>query len=85
MSFFLCLLVNVSHCPLFGSEHLVILKRSFPKFKKNEKWLREKQNKTFAKWIQEKVRAMTFVKLIKYNVYYPYYSYCASHCRLQLN
>jgi hypothetical protein len=69
----------------FGSEHLAILKRSFPKFKKNEKWLREKQNKTFAKWIKEKVRAMPFLKEIKYNLYYPHYSYCASHCRLLLN
>jgi hypothetical protein len=52
-------------CPLFGSEHLEILKRAFPKFKKNEKWLKERQNKTFAKWIQDKVRAKPFVtKLI---------------------
>jgi hypothetical protein len=46
------------------SEHLACLKRTFPKFKKNEKWLREKQNKTFAKWIRDKVEQLPIVPKI---------------------
>lgn len=34
---------------------MIYLKNTYPKFKNNEKWLTEKQNRTFAEWIKERV------------------------------
>ncbi|PRQ44857.1 hypothetical protein RchiOBHm_Chr3g0483841 [Rosa chinensis] len=33
------------------------LKREFPKYKKNKKWLLDKQNKTFGQWVKERVES----------------------------
>ncbi|XP_024178346.1 uncharacterized protein LOC112184315 [Rosa chinensis] len=53
----LCVLQNTNEARPYFDEHLEWLKHVHPNFKKNKKWLKEKQNKTFAKWIQDKVAA----------------------------
>ena len=39
----------------FSSEHMEYLKGVFPKYKKNKKWLKDKQNKTFGAWVKNRV------------------------------
>ncbi|XP_004292347.1 PREDICTED: uncharacterized protein LOC101299550 [Fragaria vesca subsp. vesca] len=46
------------HCLSFVgncNEHLEFLKQEFPRFRKDQKWLTDKQNKTFADWVKHKV------------------------------
>jgi hypothetical protein len=38
-----------------GSEHLEKLKLEHPQKSKREKWLRDKHNRTFGNWLQQRV------------------------------
>ncbi|XP_024198467.1 uncharacterized protein LOC112201787 [Rosa chinensis] len=51
----LCVLQNTEDAMPFFTEHLELLKLLFPKFSKNRKWLKDKQNQTFAEWLKERV------------------------------
>ena len=34
------------------------LKGAFPKYRKNKKWLKDRQNKTFGVWVQNRVSTL---------------------------
>ncbi|XP_024172337.1 uncharacterized protein LOC112178421 [Rosa chinensis] len=51
----LCVLHNTEEFRSYFVEHLDYLKREFPKYKKNDKWLVDKQNQTFADWVKDRV------------------------------
>ncbi|XP_024195897.1 uncharacterized protein LOC112199069 [Rosa chinensis] len=51
----LCVLQNTEEARPYFIKHMEILELTYPKFKANQNWLTNKQNKTFAKWIKEKV------------------------------
>ncbi|KAM5578459.1 hypothetical protein ABKV19_008659, partial [Rosa sericea] len=50
----LCVLQNTDEFISYFTEHMECLKREFPKYKKNKKWLVDKQNQTFADWVKER-------------------------------
>ncbi|KAM5549566.1 hypothetical protein ABKV19_000808, partial [Rosa sericea] len=51
----LCVCTNTEDAIPYFKEHMEFLKLSFPRFKKNKKWLKDKQNLTFAGWFKERV------------------------------
>ncbi|XP_062029071.1 uncharacterized protein LOC133745094 [Rosa rugosa] len=51
----LCILQNTEDASPYFIEHLELLKLLNPRFSKNEKWLKDKQNKTFSVWLKERV------------------------------
>ncbi|XP_040372080.1 uncharacterized protein LOC121052120 [Rosa chinensis] len=53
----LCVLQNTDEFRSYFLEHMEHLKRELPKYKKNEKWLVDKQNMTFAQWVKERVES----------------------------
>ncbi|XP_024177982.1 uncharacterized protein LOC112183897 [Rosa chinensis] len=53
----LCVLQNTEEFRSYFLEHTEQLKREFPKYKKNKKWLVDKQNMTFAQWVKERVES----------------------------
>ncbi|PRQ39100.1 hypothetical protein RchiOBHm_Chr4g0421351 [Rosa chinensis] len=53
----LCVLQNTDEFRSYFLEHMEHLKREFPKYKKNKKWLLDKQNKTFGQWVKERVES----------------------------
>ncbi|XP_062014257.1 uncharacterized protein LOC133730737 [Rosa rugosa] len=53
----LCVLQNTDEFRSYFLEHTEHLKREFPKYKKNKKWLVDKQNMTFAQWVKERVES----------------------------
>ncbi|KAL6219618.1 hypothetical protein ACLB2K_007377 [Fragaria x ananassa] len=52
----LCVLQNTNEFRSYFDEHLEFLKQKFPRFRKDQKWLTDKQNKTFADWVKHKAR-----------------------------
>ncbi|KAL6210008.1 hypothetical protein ACLB2K_020946 [Fragaria x ananassa] len=51
----LCVLQNTNEFRSYFNEHLEFLKKEFPRFRKDQKWLTDKQNKTFADRVKQKV------------------------------
>ncbi|KAM5563198.1 hypothetical protein ABKV19_018058, partial [Rosa sericea] len=51
----LCVLRNTEDAIPYFKEHMELLELTFPKFTKNKRWLREKQNATFGDWLKERV------------------------------
>ncbi|KAL6226165.1 hypothetical protein ACLB2K_000129 [Fragaria x ananassa] len=51
----LCVLRNTEDATPYFIEHMEFLKLIYPDMKKKKKWLREKQNATFADWLKERV------------------------------
>ncbi|XP_062006966.1 uncharacterized protein LOC133724291 [Rosa rugosa] len=51
----LCVLRNTEDAIPYFKEHMELLELTFPKFMKNKRWLREKQNATFGDWLKERV------------------------------
>ncbi|KAL6202337.1 hypothetical protein ACLB2K_026045 [Fragaria x ananassa] len=50
----LCVLQNTEEFSSYFLEHMEYLKATFPTFKKNKKWLKDEQNKTFADWVKKR-------------------------------
>ncbi|XP_062005957.1 uncharacterized protein LOC133723145 [Rosa rugosa] len=48
-------LQNLDDARPYFKEHMEILKQQYPKYKKDERWLTDKQNSTFPNWIKERV------------------------------
>ncbi|KAL6522456.1 hypothetical protein OROMI_031611 [Orobanche minor] len=51
----LCVLQNTVEFRDYFNEHCELLKLEFPRYAKDEKWLTDKQNKTFADWVKARV------------------------------
>ncbi|XP_024178645.1 uncharacterized protein LOC112184626 [Rosa chinensis] len=51
----LCVLQNTDEIRSYFSEHMEYLKNEFPRFGNNKKWLTDKQNKTFADWLKDRL------------------------------
>ncbi|KAL6588062.1 hypothetical protein OROMI_001040 [Orobanche minor] len=51
----LCVLQNTNEFRDYFNEHWELLKLEFPRYAKDEKWLTDKQNKTFADWVKARV------------------------------
>ncbi|XP_024163761.2 uncharacterized protein LOC112170658 [Rosa chinensis] len=51
----LCVLQNTEEFRAYFIEHMEYLKAAFPRFKKNKKWLKDKQNNSFANWVKIRV------------------------------
>ncbi|KAL6199643.1 hypothetical protein ACLB2K_029426 [Fragaria x ananassa] len=51
----LCILQNTEDAKNYFSEHMELLKLLHPRFAKDEKWLKDKQNQTFSAWLKERV------------------------------
>ncbi|KAL6210819.1 hypothetical protein ACLB2K_016051 [Fragaria x ananassa] len=51
----LCVLRNTEDATPYFIEHMEFLKLIYPDMKKKKKWLREKQNATFADWLKKRV------------------------------
>ncbi|KAL6499113.1 hypothetical protein OROHE_026287 [Orobanche hederae] len=51
----LCVLQNTDEFRDYFNEHWELLKLEFPRYVKDEKWLTDKQNKTFADWVKARV------------------------------
>ncbi|KAL6228226.1 hypothetical protein ACLB2K_002180 [Fragaria x ananassa] len=51
----MCILQNTEDAKSYFSEHMELLKLLHPRFAKDEKWLKDKQNQTFSAWLKESV------------------------------
>ncbi|KAL6557627.1 hypothetical protein OROMI_017977 [Orobanche minor] len=51
----LCVLQNTDEFRDYFNEHWELLKLEFPRYAKDEKWLTDKQNKTFDDWVKARV------------------------------
>ncbi|KAL6221919.1 hypothetical protein ACLB2K_005311 [Fragaria x ananassa] len=57
----LCVLQNTEEFSSYFLEHMEYLKATFPTFKKNKKWLKDEQNKTFADWVKKRVEEQLMI------------------------
>ncbi|KAL6129629.1 hypothetical protein ACLB2K_072978 [Fragaria x ananassa] len=51
----LCVLQNTNEFRSYFDEHLEFLKQEFPRFRNDQNWLTDKQNKTFADWVADQM------------------------------